>query len=245
MGPAGLGPAAGSQWGQTGQQGWGQPGSQWAPTLPSAWDQPDPWATDSYPVDVRFTPDARIGRYWGIPVIGHAVRALALIPHFIVLLFFSIVVAFGALFTWIPVLILGRQAGWAYTILGGSIRWAIRVQTWFQMLSGTYPPFTTAEGDGQHVRVRIDEDQRINRFWGIPILGFLVRYIILIPHILILWILGIIVWFLLWFAWIPVLIYGRQADLIYTLVGGFVRWQTRVSAYLLLLSGQYPPFRLD
>jgi hypothetical protein len=196
-------------------------------------------------VDVRFTPDARIGRYWGIPVIGHAVRALCLIPHFFVLLLFGIVVAFAALVTWIPVLILGRQASWAYLLLGGFIRWSIRVQTWAQLLSGTYPPFTGSEADGQHVRVRIDEDQRINRFWGIPILGFLVRYIVLIPHLVILWVLAIVVWFLLWFAWIPVLINGRQADLIYSLVGGFVRWQARVGAYLLLLSGQYPPFRLD
>ena len=153
--------------------------------------------------------------------------------------------AFGALFTWIPVLFLGRQASWAYALLGGFLRWSIRVQTWGQLLSGTYPPFTGAEADGQHVRVRIDEEQRINRFWGIPLIGFLVRYIILIPHFVILAILGLVVWFLLWFAWIPVLINGRQADLIYSLVGGFVRWQARVGAYLMLLSGPYPPFRLD
>ncbi|MET0773350.1 MAG: DUF4389 domain-containing protein, partial [Candidatus Limnocylindrales bacterium] len=214
-------------------------------TLPSAWDAPDPWGSDSYPVDVRFTPEGRIGRYWGIPIIGHMVRWLSLIPHIFVLMFFAILVAFAALFTWIPVLFLGRQARWAYAILGGFLRWSIRVQTWGQLLSGTYPPFTGAEADGQHVRVRIDEEQRINRFWGIPLLGLFVRCIILIPHFVILWILAIIVGFLLLFAWIPVLIYGRQADVIYSLVGGFVRWQARVGAYLMLLSGTYPPFRLD
>ena len=60
-----------------------------------------------------------------------------------------------------------------------------------------------------------------------------------------LWILAFVVWFLLLFAWVPVLVSGRQADLFYSLIGGFVRWQTRVGAYLLLLSGTYPPFRLD
>ena len=100
-----------------------------------------------------------------------SVRALCLIPHVFVLLLFGILMAFGALFTWVPVLLLGRQAHWAYALVGGFLRWSIRVQTWGQLLSGTYPPFTGAEADGQHVRVRIDEDQRINRFWGIPILG--------------------------------------------------------------------------
>jgi hypothetical protein len=213
--------------------------------LPTAWDTGDPWGSDSYPVDVRFTPEGRIGRYWGIPIIGHWVRALCLIPHFFVLLFFGILMGIGALFTWVPVLLLGRQARWAYALLGGFLRWSIRVQTWGQLLSGTYPPFTGAESDGQHVRVRIDEEQRINRFWGIPILGFAVRLIVLIPHYVILTILAFVVWLLLLFAWVPVLIYGRQADLVYTFVGGFVRWQARVGAYLLLLSGTYPPFRLD
>jgi len=42
-----------------------------------------------------------------------------------------------------------------------------------------------------------------------------------------------------------VLIYGRQADFMYSIIGGYVRWATRVYAYLLLLSGPYPPFRLS
>jgi hypothetical protein len=173
------------------------------------------------------------------------VRWLCVIPHVIVLFFVAILVAIAMLLTWIPVLFMGRQAGWVYGLVGGFMRWCIRVETWVFLLSGTYPPFTGAEADGQHVRVRIDRDQPINRFWGIPIIGLAIRILILIPHFFVLWILGLITWLLLWFAWIPVLINGRQADLIYSLVGGYIRWQTRVSAYLLLLSGPYPPFRLD
>jgi len=196
-------------------------------------------------VDVRFTPEGRIGRYWGIPVIGHAVRALCLIPQVIVLWVVSIVAALAMLITWIPVLFTGHQAGWVYGLVGGLVRWAVRVSTWGWLLSGTYPPFHGAEADGQHVRVRIDQDQSINRLWGIPLVGVLVRTVICIPHFIVLWVLAIVAWFVLLFAWLPVLIHGRQADLVYTLVGGLVRWEARVSAYLLLLSGPYPPFRLD
>jgi len=194
---------------------------------------------------VRFTPDGRIGRYWGIPLIGQWVRGLCLIPHGIVLLFVYVAAAVASLFTWIPILFTGRQAHWVYTLVGGYIRWSVRVQTWGWLLAGTYPPFTGTEADGQHVRVRIDEEQAINRFWGIPILGWLVRVVLLIPHFFVLVFLWIGAAFLLLFAWIPVLAYGRQADLVYNLVGGTVRWSTRVAAYAGLLSGPYPPFRLD
>ena len=40
------------------------------------------------------------------------------------------------------------------------------------------------------------------------------------------------------------LILGRQADVIYTIVGGFNRWYLRVLAYLMLMVDRYPPFSL-
>ena len=230
---------------------WGQqpppPPNQWAPPVAQyGWAELDPEVGASdYPVDVRFTPEGSIGRFWGIPFIGFWVRGIALIPHFIVLAFLGIAAVFLSLFTWIPVLITGRYPGWGYAIVGGYLRWGIRVMTWFYLMSGTYPPFTGGQADGQHVRVRIDEDRPIGRFWGIPIVGVVVRAIILIPHFLVLWLLGLVAGILILFSWIPVLINGRQAGVVYDIVGGYVRWTTRVYAYLLLMSGSYPPFRLD
>jgi len=212
----------------------------------SGWADLDPAAGDSgYPIDVRYTPEARIGRYWGIPVIGYWLRAVALIPHFIALVFLGLAAMLLTLFTWIPVLLTGRYPGWGYAVVGGYLRWGVRVATWLYLLSGTYPSFSGSETEGQHVRVDIDQDRPIGRFWGIPILGIAIRAIILIPHFLVLWLLGILAGFLIWFAWLPVLINGRQAEIVYTIVGGYLRWLTRVGAYLFLLSGPYPPFRLD
>jgi hypothetical protein len=197
-----------------------------------------------YPVDVRFREDVQINRLWGIPIVGHFVRYLVLIPHLIVLFFLGIAAWIVGIFAWLPVLLMGRQAGFVYALLGGYIRWYTRVTTYFYFLAGHYPPFTTSLDADADVDVRIDEDQSINRLWGIPILGQLARMILLIPHFIILSILAILVVCLLLFDWIPVLLLGRQAQLVYTIVGGTTRWATRVLCYLLLLSGPYPPFRL-
>jgi len=56
--------------------------------------------------------------------------------------------------------------------------------------------------------------------------------------------LAIVVSFLSLVVWVPVLLLGRQADLIYTIIGGFYRWSLRVSAYELLMVDKYPPFSL-
>ena len=92
--------------------------------------------------------------------------------------------------------------------------------------------------------MRYDEGVRINRLWGIPIIGHLVRALVLIPHLIVLWALGVLVWFLALVLWVPVLFMGRQADLIYTIVGGFYRWQLRTSAYMFMMVDKYPPFSL-
>ena len=140
---------------------------------------------------------------------------------------------------------MGHQAEVVYAIVGGYVRWYARATTYFYYLAGRYPPFTTSLDADADVDVRIDENQSINRLWGIPILGQLARLILLIPHFIVLSVLAILVVCLLLVAWIPVLLFGRQAQLVYTIVGGTTRWATRVICYLLLLSGPYPPFRLD
>jgi len=140
-------------------------------------------------------------------------------------------------------LLLGRFPGWGYRWIGGLMGWTTRVQAYYQLLTPTYPPFSLS-GEEHPVSVRFDEGVRINRLWGIPLVGMMVRWILLIPHLIVIWLLAIVVVFLLWFTWVPVLFMGRQSDLIYTVVGGFNRWVFRVMAYGYLMVDRYPPFSL-
>ena len=244
--PPGYGPPPqGDPWGQQppppGPGGpvdpWGAPTPMWQP--PPAF----PLAPDAYPVNVSYDREASINRAWGIPVIGQLIRWILLIPHFIVLMLIGIVAAIQILVAWIPVLILGRFPGWGYRWIGGLLSYNLRVTAYLLLMTPTYPPFSLS-GDDHPVSVRFDEGVRINRLWGIPIIGQVVRAILLIPHFIVLWLLAILAVILMWFVWAPVLFLGRQADLIYTLVGGLYRWQLRVSAYLLLMVDRYPPFTL-
>jgi hypothetical protein len=207
------------------------------------WQPPPayPLAPDAYPVNVSYDREARINRLWGIPVIGQAVRAILLIPHILVMMLVAIVASIQILLAWIPVLLLGRFPGWGYRWIGGLLGYGLRVSAYALLMTSQYPPFSLS-GEDHPVSVRFDEGVRINRLWGIPVIGQMVRAILLIPHLIILWFLAILTWFLMLVVWVPVLIFGRQADLIYTLVGGMYRWQLRVSAYLLLMVDRYPPF---
>ncbi len=182
----------------------------------------------TYPVRVWIDDTGRINRVWGIPIIGWSLRWIVLIPHFIVLSLYGFLVWLALLFTWIPVLFLGRFPQWGYSFVGGYLRWYTRVAAYALLMAVPYPPFSTAPG--HRVEVEFDRAQRINRLWGIPILGRAVRLILLIPSAFVLWVLSIVAFVIILFAWIPVLIFGRYPAAGYRYVGGYMRWTIRVVA---------------
>ena len=147
------------------------------------------------------------------------------------------------LLSWIPVLVQGRQAPFITQIVGGTMRLWARSALYALLVTGSYPWFGI--GNDHPITITYDEYEPQNRLWGIPIVGITVRVILLIPHFFVLWVLGVIAGFLVLVSWIPVLINGRQADGIVDYLAGVYRWSVRVSAYAMLLTGKYPPFRLS
>ena len=138
-----------------------------------------------------FDETVTMSRLWGIPLLGIMIRGFLLIPHFIVLTFYGIAVALLQLVIWIPVLVNGQYPGWGYAFVGGFIRWVTRVQAYAILAAAAYPPLSTG---GRHdVDVRWDESQAVARWAGIPVLGVWIRSILLIPHLIILYFLGIAV----------------------------------------------------
>jgi len=196
-----------------------------------------------YTMVTTFDETVTMNQLWGIPFIGIWVRMILLIPHFIILGFYGLLVFFLTWVTWIPVLLNGRYPSWGYDLVGGFLRWYTRVYAYGTLMAAKYPPFST--GAAHDVDVAWDYDQEVPRWAGIPLVGLLVRSLLLIPHYFVLWALGIVVGLVNLVAWIPVLLYGRYPAWGYLFVGGLLRWTNRVGAYLLLMTGPYPPFRLE
>lgn len=197
----------------------------------------------THPVRVRIAADSGQGRLWGLFGLGSFIRALLVIPHVIVMGLLGLVAWVALLVNWLPVLVNGRQAAWIYDVVGGLLRMSTRIALYVALVTGAYPPF--GPGGSHAVELEFDRDERQGRLWGIPVLGVMVRGILLIPHAIVLAVLAFIVSLLTAISWIPVLITGRQADFIVQIVGGYYRWSARVTAYSLLLTAAYPPFSLD
>ena len=69
-----------------------------------------------------------------------------------------------------------------------------------------------------------------------------IRFILVIPHFLALFYLGIVAFAVVVIGWLGALVSGRLPRLAATYLSGYLRWYSRVAAYLLLLTDEYPPF---
>lgn len=71
------------------------------------------------------------------------------------------------------------------------------------------------------------------------------RYLLAIPHLIVLSVWGFVAYFAVIIAWFAIVITGRYPAGLYAFVYGFTRYSATVSAYLYLLTDAYPPFGSD
>jgi hypothetical protein len=117
------------------------------------------------------------------------------------------------------------------------LRWRVRAVAYTALLRDEYPPF--GEGDyPAELRVEPTGGDRDRLTVGF-------RIILAIPHLLIVWVLGLAWALSTLIAWFAILFTGRYPEPLYHFAVGVLRWNVRVEAYLLLLHDEYPPFSLD
>jgi len=104
---------------------------------------------------------------------------------------------------------------------------------------------TPGAGSSYPVDVRFDYPERSSR--GLALLGILmpIKALLLIPHVFVLYFLGLASVIVAFIGYFAVLFTGRYPKGMYDFVVGVIRWQTRVSAWLMSLSDGYPPFTLQ
>ena len=73
----------------------------------------------------------------------------------------------------------------------------------------------------------------------------LVKWLLAIPHYLILFFLTLGSMVVVAIAWFAILITGRYPRALFDFIVGYLRWSNRVTAYAFILTtDHYPPFRL-
>jgi len=71
------------------------------------------------------------------------------------------------------------------------------------------------------------------------------RPLLVIPQLLAVWLIGLVWCVSTILAWFAILFTGRYPRSLFEFGTGALRWTTRVEAYALLLTDEYPPFSLE
>jgi hypothetical protein len=147
----------------------------------------------------------------------------------------------GVLFLSVLLMILFRQKypRWWYDWNLQLTRFSNRIAVYLALMDDRYP----STDEQQAVQLDFphpDVERDLGR--GMPI----VKWLLAIPHYIVLFFLTIGAIFAVIFAWFTILFTGRYPRSLFDFVEGVIRWHNRVGAdALLLVTDRYPPFSLQ
>jgi hypothetical protein len=147
------------------------------------------------------------------------------------------VAAVCALIAWFAIVFGSRYPEGLRNLATMYLRWRVRAAAYTALLRDEYPPF----GDGPYPAELVLDVPDAPR----DRVSVAFRLILAIPHLLAVWVLGVVWALATVIAWFAILFTGRHPRGLYDFGVGVLRWNTRVEAYLLLLHDDYPPFSLE
>ena len=200
-----------------------------------------------YPLSLRGELDPDLSRWLWL------VKLVLIIPHLILLAFLWLAAIVVSVIAFFAILFTARYPRGLFDFNVGVLRWSWRVGFYSYSALGTdrYPPFSLDSAD-YPADLSLEYPERLSR--GLV----LQKWWRTIPHyVLIVFgfqggIGGIgfqqgpgLLSLLVLFAGVAILFTKRYPGGIFEFVMGLNRWTYRVAAYGLLMTDQYPPFRLD
>ena len=144
-----------------------------------------------------------------------------------------------AFISWFAIVFTGRQPRGLWDFTRFFMRWWANVAAYSALLRDDYPPFASTAEYPVAFEVAGGQPETRDR-WSVGL-----RLIYAIPHIVVLFFVGI-AWFVTAvIGWFAILFTGSYPGGLYRFAVGYLRWSARVQAYMLLMRDEYPPFSLS
>jgi hypothetical protein len=163
-------------------------------------------------------------------------RLIVAIPWLIVAYVYAIVQMVVVVIAWFAILILGRFPEGMYNLVGGILRFSMRVQGFTYMQTDAWPGFGISEDDSYPIRVRFHppaaRQSRVKTFF---------RIILAIPLLVLSYPMSFLLSGVAMVSWLTIVFRGYQPAAIHNALAYFMGWTTRANAYMFLMRDEYPP----
>ncbi len=164
-------------------------------------------------------------------------RWLLAIPHLVITSILMDLVALFAFFAFFTILFTRRYPEGMFRLAVGFQRWYYNTLA-YVLFHDRYPPFSVDEGEYAPLSFDVERPEQFNRW--LP----LVKWLLAIPHYVVVTVLSFFALFVYLYVWVAVLVTGRYPRGAFDFLVGVGRWTARMNAYVYLLTDEYPPFSL-
>jgi len=195
-----------------------------------------------YPVRLRGRYDTATSRGLWI------VKWLLVIPHLLVLIALWIATVVVTVIAGFAILFTGRYPRPLFDFAVGVLRWTWRVSFYgiHGFATDRYPPFSLRRDLEYPADLEVPYPERLSR--GLVVVKW---WLLVLPHYLIVgvfsggWANVGLIGIMALIAAVALLFTGHYPTGLFDFMMGLNRWAYRVAAYAMLLTDDYPPFRLD
>jgi hypothetical protein len=190
----------------------------------------------NYPVQLELQGPLKVPRW--LPLISW----LLVLPQLIVLYVLLVALGILQLVAFFTILITAKIPKGIFDVMALALRYSWRVTSYGMFMRSKYPPFeftpSNLDPGTDPAMMSVDYPAKLSR------LLIFVKWLLVIPHIIVLAFLWIGAAFAVLIAFFAVLITGRWPQGLRNYMVGVNRWGTRVNAYWYFMTDKYPPFRL-
>ena len=188
---------------------------------------------DDYPV--QFSIDYGDGTRSRLTTFFRLIMMIPILVMLMAVLYSSVGIA-----VFLMILFRHKYPKWMFDFQLEVLRFNARVSAYLSLLTDEYP--SSDEEQSVHLDIVYpDAATELSRF--LP----LIKWLLAIPHYIVLLILELIAFVVMVIAWFAIIITGKYpSGFMFNYVVGVTRWSNRVTAYAFMLAtDRYPPFRLS
>jgi uncharacterized membrane protein HdeD (DUF308 family) len=165
------------------------------------------------------------------------VKWLLLLPHYIALFLMAIGAYLALIYAFFYTLFTGRYPRGVFDFVLGVMRWAVRVNAYYYLMTDVYPPFSLNPEPDNPAQLEIDYPED-----GVDRWRPLVQWFLAIPYLIAASIINYIAQVLVFFAFFAILFTRRFPKGMFEIVEVSLRWLLRGYAYAGFMTTRYPPW---
>lgn len=182
-------------------------------------------------------------KFLNFPFIGILVKIILLIPVWIEAFFLGIAAFFALLINWFVISFTGKYWDPAYRFFVGLMKFWIKIKIYIFGITDKYPGFGL-DTNGLF-EFSIAKPENPNRWLAIPLIGIIVRFILLIPYFIFTDVMQRGANVAMFLSWFVILFKGRLPEPLYEFEKDSLRVNYAANAYVVGLTDKYPSFYIS